>query len=344
MSGALWARSLRGSDRGVESSRGGATVWNRPSHGRQNDEVHGAAGLRAHKAAGQTEADPFIPVIDRILFDDKSRPRKQQHTAKRIFGRLRDEYGFTGGLTIVKDYVSGWRQRAEEMFVPLEHPPGHAHVDFGEAIGVIGGVERKSTSSLLTCHTRTPASWSAAPPRPRKPSATATFGLSASLAAFRSLSFMTTLRSPWLAFLATGSGSGRAVSRSCNHTTSSGIGLAGLARAPTRAKSRGWSGYARRNFLVPLPVLESFVALNAYLVGCCRRRIADRLRGHNEMIAQRLERDLAALPRPPVASLRRLREGRDTSLFAVHWFATGSTTTRSRRHTVIATCRLRVCP
>ena len=58
-------------------------------------------------------------------------------------GRLRDEYGFTGGLTIVKDYVAGWRQRAQEMFVPLEHPPGHAQVDFGEAIGVIGGVERK---------------------------------------------------------------------------------------------------------------------------------------------------------------------------------------------------------
>jgi hypothetical protein len=54
--GALWARSLRGSDRGIEPSRGGATVWNRPSHGRQDGEVHGAAGLRAYKAAGQTEA------------------------------------------------------------------------------------------------------------------------------------------------------------------------------------------------------------------------------------------------------------------------------------------------
>ena len=29
------------------------------------------------------------------------------------------------------------------MFVPLVHPPGHAQADFGEAIGVIGGVERK---------------------------------------------------------------------------------------------------------------------------------------------------------------------------------------------------------
>jgi hypothetical protein len=40
-------------------------------------------------------------------------------TAKRNFERLRDESGFTGSLTIVKDYVAGWRQRAQEMFVPL---------------------------------------------------------------------------------------------------------------------------------------------------------------------------------------------------------------------------------
>jgi hypothetical protein len=33
-------------------------------------------------------------VIAGILVDDKSRPKKQQHTAKRIFERLRDEYGF----------------------------------------------------------------------------------------------------------------------------------------------------------------------------------------------------------------------------------------------------------
>ena len=70
-------------------------------------------------------------------------PKKQQHTAKRVFERLRDEYGFTGGITIVKDYIASWRQRTQEMFVPLAHPPGHAQADFGEAIGIIGGVERK---------------------------------------------------------------------------------------------------------------------------------------------------------------------------------------------------------
>ncbi len=53
-------------------------------------------------------------MIERILGDDKSRPKKQQHTAKRIFERLRDEHGFTGGIKIVKDYVAGWHQRAQE--------------------------------------------------------------------------------------------------------------------------------------------------------------------------------------------------------------------------------------
>jgi hypothetical protein len=71
------------------------------------------------------------------------RTKKQQHSSKRIFERLRDEHGFTGGMTIVKDYVALCRQRSQEMFVPLVHPPGHAQVDFGEAIGIIGGVERK---------------------------------------------------------------------------------------------------------------------------------------------------------------------------------------------------------
>jgi hypothetical protein len=49
-------------------------------------------------------------------------------------------------------------------------------------------------------------------------------------------------------------------------------------------------GYARRNFLVTIPVFESFEALNSHLLDCCRRRMADRLRGHDGTIGKRLER------------------------------------------------------
>jgi hypothetical protein len=58
-------------------------------------------GYVRKKPPTKPKLDPFISVIDGILGDDKSRPKPQQHTAKRIFERLRDEHGFTGGITIV---------------------------------------------------------------------------------------------------------------------------------------------------------------------------------------------------------------------------------------------------
>jgi transposase len=83
-------------------------------------------------------------VIDAILQDDKQRPAKQRHTAKRIFERLKEEHGFTGGYTIVKDYVRSAELHSREMFIPLTHAPGEAQADFGEALVVIAGVEQKA--------------------------------------------------------------------------------------------------------------------------------------------------------------------------------------------------------
>src|SRR4051795_5707711 len=65
-----------------------------------------------------------------------------------------------------------------------------------------------------------------------------------------------------------------------------------------KGKVEGLVGYARRNFLVPIPVFESFEALNAHLLECCRRRRADCLRGHDETVGARLEYDLAAFQTP----------------------------------------------
>ena len=60
-------------------------------------------------------------------------------------------------------------------------------------------------------------------------------------------------------------------------------------------------GYVRRNFLVPVPSFQSFDALNAHLEQKCLERMDARLRGHDETIGQRMERDLDALqPLPAV--------------------------------------------
>ena len=91
-------------------------------------------GYRRQNPPRRPKLEPFTGVIDRILEDDLRRLRKQRHTAKRIFERLREEYGFDGQYTIVKEYVREHRRQAREMFVPLSHSPGHAQCDFGEAL------------------------------------------------------------------------------------------------------------------------------------------------------------------------------------------------------------------
>ena len=101
-------------------------------------------GYRRTAPIRRPRLDPYTGQIDQWLVEDKTRPRKQRHTAKRIFERLRDECGFSGGYTIVKDYVRSRKRSGKEMFVPLSHPPGHAQADFGEALVVIGGVEQKA--------------------------------------------------------------------------------------------------------------------------------------------------------------------------------------------------------
>jgi transposase len=90
---------------------------------------------------------PLIGVIDAILDADETAPVKQRHTAKRIWRRLCDEHGFAGGYTTVRDYVRRVRARRREVFVPLAHPPGHAQIDFGAAVGVISG--QRSTLNLF---------------------------------------------------------------------------------------------------------------------------------------------------------------------------------------------------
>ena len=62
-------------------------------------------GYRRTKPVRRPKLDPYTGIIDQILLTDEALPKKQRHTAQRIFERLRDEHGFAGGYTIIKDYV-----------------------------------------------------------------------------------------------------------------------------------------------------------------------------------------------------------------------------------------------
>jgi hypothetical protein len=162
-------------------------------------------GYRRSKPPGRPKLDPFIPIIDQILEADRSLPKKQRHTAQRIFERLRDEHGFTGGITIVTDYIREKKRRTQEVFVPLSHPPGHAQVDFGEALGEIGGVRCKLHSFAMALPHSDAFFIKAYPAETTEAClATATSRPSPSSAACRCRSCTTTPNSQWRRSWATG--------------------------------------------------------------------------------------------------------------------------------------------
>ncbi len=110
----------------------------------------------------------FVGIIGQILQDDRTVLKKQRHTAIRIFERLRDEHGYAGGYTVVREYVAKDRLHQQEVFIPLVHPPGHAQVDFGEADIYQGGASRLgSTTFAWTCRIRMTSSSRHIQRRPR---------------------------------------------------------------------------------------------------------------------------------------------------------------------------------
>jgi len=99
-------------------------------------------GYQLSKPRPEPKIGPYRERIAHILDRDREAPKKQRHTAKRIFERIREE-GYTGGYTQVKEAVRELRKSKQEVFVPLVHRPGEAQVDFGFALACVGGVLQK---------------------------------------------------------------------------------------------------------------------------------------------------------------------------------------------------------
>ena len=259
-------------------------------------------GYRRQTPARRPKLEPYTGVIERILEEDHHVAKKQRHTAKRIFERLRNEYWFGGGYTTVKDYVRENRRRSREMFVPLSHPPGHGQGDFGEALVIIGGVQRKAHYFILDlphsdgCFVKA------------YPAETTEAFLDGHVSAFAFLGGVpqSILYDNTKLAVARILGDGRRKrTRAFTELQSHYLfddRFGRPAKGNDKGKVEGMVGYVRRNFLVPIPSFESFDALNAHLERRCLERMDAKLRGHSETIGQRMERDLEALlPLPSVS-------------------------------------------
>ncbi len=90
--------------------------------------------LPARRQRARPIMEAVEPIVECWLRDDQKLPRKQRHTAKRVYDRLVSEHGFQGAERTVRECVAKMRTRLgheREVFVQLAHPPAHAQVDFG---------------------------------------------------------------------------------------------------------------------------------------------------------------------------------------------------------------------
>jgi transposase len=258
-------------------------------------------GYQRKKPVIKPMLGPWLGIIDQILVDDQSQPKKQRHTAKRIWDRLKAEHAFKGGYTVVKDYVRQARLKNKEVFVPLAHPPGDAQADFGEALVVIAGKEQKAhfqcfdlpqsddcfvvafpaenTEAFLEGHIQAFAYFGGVP---------RTILYDNTRIAVKEIAGDGE-RKPTEAFSALQS----------HYLFAAKFGRPG--KGNDKGSVEGLVGYARRNFLVPVPHVASWQELNAHLQQACLTRREHKLWGHTQTIAERFEGDREQLlPLPPM--------------------------------------------
>jgi len=292
-------------------------------------------GYQRQQPIRRPKLGPWLGVIDAILEDDKQRPVKQRHTAKRIFERLKEEHQFAGGYTIVKDYVRSAELHSREMFIPLTHAPGEAQADFGEALVVIAGVEQKAhylamdlphsddcfvmafpaetTEAFLEGHVRAFAYFGAVPTR--------ILYDNTKIAVARILGGEERQRTRAFSELQSYYLFADKFGRPAKGNDKAGSPRTGLRPWGGKGKVEGLVGYARRNFMVPIPRVSSWEELNTRLEAESQKRRLRRLRGHTETIGERFERDHAAmlpLPAAPYEACEKIA-GRVSSLSLVRY-------------------------
>jgi len=277
-------------------------------------------GYRRQAPRGKPKLGPFLPVIEEILEADKTAPAKQRHTAKRIFERLRDEYGYEGGITQVTETVAQARRHGKEVFVPLVHRPGHAQYDFGEATVIIAGETTKAALSVMTLPYSDVFHVSA---YPRECTESFQAGHVAGFDFFGGVPVRTSYDNSRIAVK-------KVVGRE-RELTDEFLRLEShflfdhhfcrVARGNEKGHVESLVGFGRRNFLVPVPSFGSFAELNAHLEASCIADMGRSVRGKPEGKAERLETDQAAmLPIPDdIFEIRRVVQAGANSLSLVRF-------------------------
>jgi len=248
----------------------------------------------------RTKLGPATGFIDAILEADRKEPRKQRHTAHRIWRRVREELGVEVAERTVRQYVQ--RRKRElgvetaEVFVPQSYGWGQeAQVDWYEAWAGLGGERVK----LQVFAMRSMASGAAFHRAYRR--ATQQAFLEAHEEAFRYFGgVFRRLRYDNLTAAVK-----RVLRGSRREETARFIAFRSHWRfeaefcTPARGNEKGGveaeAGRFRRNHLVPIPQAKDLDELNAKLLDCCRQDEQRTVAGQSERAGERLEIERASL-------------------------------------------------
>lgn len=216
--------------------------------------------------------EPYRAVIAQWLAADTSAPPKQRHTAKRIYDRLVQEYGFTGAEPTVRRFVARLRPQPREAFVPLTAGWGQqAQVDWGQALVRLAGEPVVAHLFCLRMRaSQVPFVWAA----PTEKLEAFLEGHARAFAWLGGVPAECVYDNPKTAVVRILAGPAREEHRHFASLRAHYL-FDSLFCRPAQGHEKGavenLVGYVRRNALVPVPEVPSWDALNAHLLAWCER-------------------------------------------------------------------------
>jgi transposase len=259
---------------------------------------------------------PHLAWIDEVLTKDKTQPRKQRHTARRIHERLVAERKYKGGESTVRRHVARRKRELRigqpAVYIPLAHPPGRdGQVDWGDAIVRIAG--QVCCARLLTV---TACNSGAFLTQAFPVAMQECFfeGLLRAFVFFGGVFHRIAFDNLRVAVKRVLQGRNRVeqeafVAFRSHHLFTSLFCLPGEEGAHEKGSVEGRVGYGRRNFLVPVPDAPSWEALNEMLADRCRQELTRTAQGKSETIGALLAKEkplLLPLPTHPFDCSRKL--------------------------------------
>jgi len=254
--------------------------------------------------------DPVRAIIDQWLAQDDAAPRKQRHTARRIFHRLRDEYGYQGSESAVERYVRQVRGPERKAFIPLAYEPGmDAQCDWGDVDVVVDG---QQVTVQLFCMRLCASGAAFAMAFPNQRTEAFQEGHRQAFEFFGGVSRAIWYDNTKVAVAKITGGKGRIeqpafVALKAHYLFEARFCNPGIDGAHEKGLVESLVGYARRNFLVPMPRISSLDELNATLRQKClaeRERSVGRREESVGELWDREKKDMLPLPRYPMDCCR----------------------------------------